>query len=672
MHMVPAAPRPEGESLAVLLGQFTRAWQAGEAVRVEEFLRRFPHLAEDAQAVMELIIAEFRGREGLGQRPSASEYLERFPQYHAQLQETPLDGGAATAAPGAPRPGLEAPPALDGRYRVERFLARGGMGEVYRVLDTAFNRPLALKVLQPQFAGHADVEERFLREARLTGRLQHPGVPPVQELGRLADGRPYFLMKLVQGRDLRALLQERVSPQEQLTYFLGVFEQVCRTVAYAHAQGILHRDLKPGNVMVGAFGEVQVMDWGLAKFVRDIPALAPATDATDPGTTVLHIQAPEMPAAASVAGEVIGTPAYMAPEQARGEIEQLDRTCDVFGLGGILCEILTGQPPFTGTKLEMQRQAMKGDLRDALGRLEKCGADAELMVLARCCLAPERVDRPPDADVVAQATAGHQERMRQRLRQAEIAQGQAQVRVEEERKRLLLERQKRRHTLFLAGAVLLVLCAGIIGTSVALVQAWEQTRRAEQAEEGARAEALAAEQQRARALAAEREAKGQAKLAEQQRLKAEAQTELARDKEREAKRQAQLAKKVKDTLVEAFRQPDPYLAGDKVTVAQVLKQAVAEVEKMEEPDQKEELLIAIGQTYLRLRSPEAAAVWEKIVALHTGQLGADHAATLASVTNLAWATRLRGERRRLCRCTRRSWPSAAPSLAPATPTRSSP
>src|SRR5262249_14748500 len=144
---------------------------------------------------------------------------------------------------------------------------------------------------------------RFVEEARIAGRLQHPGVVPVYALGEAGPGRPYFTMKLVQGQTLADLLRERAGPAQELPRFLKIFEQVCQTLAYAHAQGVIHRDLKPANVMVGAFGEVQVMDWGLAKRVR-------AAGAATPGAELSQ----------SRPGRVLGTPAYMSPEQALGQV----------------------------------------------------------------------------------------------------------------------------------------------------------------------------------------------------------------------------------------------------------------------------------------------------------------------------------------------------------------
>src|SRR5262249_35161332 len=174
-----------------------------------------------------------------------------------------------------------------------------------------------------------------------------------------------------------------------------IFGQVCQTVAYAHSQGVIHRDLKPHNVMVGAFGEVQVMDWGLAKVL--------ASDNVADADTVPGEEA----ASLTQVGQALGTPGYMPPEQARGEQETLDERADVFGLGAILCAVLTGRPPFEGRSVAaVLERAGRGDLAEAWQRLEDCGAYAELVRLARSCLAPAAGDRPRDAEAVAAAGAG--------------------------------------------------------------------------------------------------------------------------------------------------------------------------------------------------------------------------------------------------------------------------
>src|SRR5262249_10499278 len=159
---------------------------------------------------------------------------------------------------------------------------------------------------------------RFVEEAQIGGQLQHPGIVPVYDVGSFADRRPFFSMKLVRGHTLAVLLRGRPHPSDGLPRFLGIFEQVCQTVAYAHARGVIHRDLKPPNVMVGSFGEVQVMDWGLAKV---LPQGGVADDAaagkTDQEAVVATVRSGGDGSDRSRAGSVLGTPSYMAPEQAR-------------------------------------------------------------------------------------------------------------------------------------------------------------------------------------------------------------------------------------------------------------------------------------------------------------------------------------------------------------------
>jgi serine/threonine-protein kinase len=152
-----------------------------------------------------------------------------------------------------------------GRYQVVGEIARGGMGCVLKGRDSHLGRDVAVKVLLEAHAGCAELVQRFVEEAQIAGRLQHPGVAPVYDLGALPDKRPYFTMKLVKGRTLAAHLAGRADVSQERTRWLGVFLQVCQALAYAHARRVIHRDLKPANIMVGAFGEVQVMDWGLAK-----------------------------------------------------------------------------------------------------------------------------------------------------------------------------------------------------------------------------------------------------------------------------------------------------------------------------------------------------------------------------------------------------------------------
>jgi serine/threonine-protein kinase len=340
------------------------------------------------------------------------------------------------------------------------------MGVVLKGRDADLGRDVAVKVLLEVHRGHAELERRFVEEAQIAGQLQHPGVVPVYEMGRFPDKRPYFAMKLVKGRTLEKLLEERDTPPgTDLPRWLGIFEQVCQAVAYAHSKGVIHRDLKPSNVMVGAFGEVQVMDWGLAKVLKD------GDDDDESGAAKASVIYTGRSGSARAesdtqAGSVMGTPAYMAPEQARGEVAALDERCDVFGLGAMLCHILTGRPPFAGATEGAMARARAGAVADACARLDACGADAELIALAKGCLSAEPAGRPRDAGAVAAALRAHLDSVGARLRRAELERAAAEAKVS-------VERRARRLTAGLAAAMLLLL-AGAGGGAW-----WAQQQRRE-------------------------------------------------------------------------------------------------------------------------------------------------------------------------------------------------
>ncbi len=348
---------------------------------------------------------------------------------------------------------LGAPP-LAGRYQLLDEIARGGMGVVYRATDTVLGREVAVKVLDRRFGADSAGARRFVTEARVTGQLQHPGIPAVHDLGNLADGRPFLAMKLVKGHTLAQLLRDRPDPAHERGRFLAVFEQVCQAVGYAHDHQVLHRDLKPANVMVGDFGEVQVMDWGLAK-VLTAADRGPSGRPDPEATAVTEIRTPpDSDGSYTQAGTMLGTPAFMPPEQAGGEIDRIDERADVFGLGAILAVILTGQPPYVGKEGESVRlMAVRGRLADCLARLDGCGAEPGLVALAKRCLAFEPADRPRHAGEVAREVAGLRAAAEQRARAAELEQAKAEAEAREQRKRRRVQRA-------LAGAVLLLLAAG--------------------------------------------------------------------------------------------------------------------------------------------------------------------------------------------------------------------
>jgi serine/threonine-protein kinase len=360
------------------------------------------------------------------------------------------------------------------RFELGEEIARGGMGAIFRVWDRTLDRELAVKVLLVDPNQGPQALLRFRAEAQITGQLQHPSIVPVHDFGTLADGRPFLAMKLIRGESLDRLLRQRPSVRDGLPRFLAIVEQVCQAVAYAHDQGVIHRDLKPLNVMVGAFGEVQVMDWGLAKRLRKGTAPAPEPEPEDdPAATVAWEGAPEA-AEGTQAGAILGTPAYMPPEQARGEIELIDERADVFALGAMLCTVLTGQPPYVGKRGEVLRQTMAADLADASSRLDASGADAELIALTRRCLMPRREDRPRHAGEVAAALAAYQSGLQEKLRQADVERAAAQAREAEARQRARAERKARQRAIALAVIVLVLLIGGGAAGFVVYRQAAEK------------------------------------------------------------------------------------------------------------------------------------------------------------------------------------------------------
>jgi serine/threonine protein kinase len=230
------------------------------------------------------------------------------------------------------------------RYTVIEEIGRGGMGTVYLARDEELGREVALKI--PNAIASASLERRLQTEARVLASLEHPGIVPIHDVGRLVDGRLFYVMKRVNGRTLR----DELRVVSDVTDRLRIFERICDPVAFAHAQGLIHRDLKPDNIMIGAFGEVLVMDWGAVK----VGGLLPAADARVPtadsrlttGDCRLSddCRSTDDSEATSV-GTVMGTRGFMAPEQARGAVDEIDRRTDVYGLGAILFLLLTNEVP---------------------------------------------------------------------------------------------------------------------------------------------------------------------------------------------------------------------------------------------------------------------------------------------------------------------------------------
>ncbi|MCG3132998.1 MAG: Serine/threonine-protein kinase PknD [Planctomycetes bacterium] len=302
-----------------------------------------------------------------------------------------VDADAATVA--APSPGAAEPLLPEQKYRLLGRIGAGGMGEVVLVHDRDLRREVAMKLIRGNLADDEALRRRFVLEAQTTSRLEHPGIPPVHEIGITPDRRLYFTMKVVRGKTLAAVLKDllldsAVARREwTLQKLASVLEQVCQAVHFAHEKGVLHRDLKPENVMLGEYGEVHVMDWGIAKFAA--PNGVDRPDEVPQGAHPLEVDAPM-----TLPGTLKGTIPYMSPEQASAR--PLDRRSDVYSLGAILYEILTLQPPFSGG-LQMLARITRGDCPDVATRNPARPAPEALADLCRRAMAVAPSRRPATA-----------------------------------------------------------------------------------------------------------------------------------------------------------------------------------------------------------------------------------------------------------------------------------
>ena len=231
------------------------------------------------------------------------------------------------------------------RYEISRQLAKGGMGEVYLALDRQLHRHVALKVMTPKVAEDSDLTQRFTQEAMVLGRLDHPHIVPIHDLGVDSLGRNYYAMKFVRGTTLKEVLQglrrgqSSIVERYPLARLLDVYSKVCDAAAYAHSKGIIHRDLKPANVMIGEFGEVMVMDWGISKILGQPEKKITNYNSVNSNSGTQY-------------GTVMGTPSFMAPEQAEGRLEEINERTDIYSLGAILYNILTLHPPIKGSSTD--------------------------------------------------------------------------------------------------------------------------------------------------------------------------------------------------------------------------------------------------------------------------------------------------------------------------------
>jgi tetratricopeptide (TPR) repeat protein/tRNA A-37 threonylcarbamoyl transferase component Bud32 len=456
------------------------AWTVNKTTPLGQILLDQGALDADGQALVEALMQRSLARHGDAEQSLAA--LNSLGSARDQLQQLADPDLQASLAHVAPTPPLDPEATVDRhslahgngeavRYRVLRPHAKGVLGEVFVAEDTELHREVALKEIQKERANDPHSRGRFLLEAEVTGGLEHPGVVPVYGLGQYADGRPFYAMRFVKGDNLKEAIrrfheaeQPGRDPGERSLAFrqlLGRFVDVCQAVAYAHSRGVLHRDLKPGNVMLGKYGETLVVDWGQAKPVgraESLPVDGEATLRPSSGSGV----------GATQAGSAVGTPAYMSPEQAAGRLEELGPASDIYSLGATLYALLTGQSPFPGTDSgDILRRVQQGELVPP--RRVKPAVPAPLEAV--CLKAMAR--RPQDRYATALALAADVEHW---LADEPVSAYREPVRVR-------LGRWARRHKPAVAAVAAAVLVALLLGGARVL---WAQ-RQAEEREQAVEA-----------------------------------------------------------------------------------------------------------------------------------------------------------------------------------------
>lgn len=345
-----------------------QAWVFAKHKSLAEILQEQGGLSETRRSLLEPLVAEHLAKHGddverslaaIGSGSSVASIRADL----GKVGDTDIDASLARlpADPSSTVSYVGTPSASGGRFRILRPHSKGGIGQVSVALDEELQREVAVKELQAKSADLREIQSRFEFEAKITGLLEHPGVIPIYGLGHYPDGRPFYAMRFVKGDSLKDSIKRYhearpvgQDPGERSIAFrqlLGRFIDVCNAIAYAHSRGVLHRDLKPGNIMLGSYGETLLIDWGLAKFIGK-SGPEPSAEPT--------LQPPDAHGETR-SGSILGTPAYMSPEQAQGDFERLSPRSDVYGLGATLYHLLSGKPAFEGDEIEVLTKVREGE-----------------------------------------------------------------------------------------------------------------------------------------------------------------------------------------------------------------------------------------------------------------------------------------------------------------------
>jgi serine/threonine protein kinase/lipopolysaccharide biosynthesis regulator YciM len=612
---------------AALLGAFDE-WFQDKGRLLGQILRERGALSASRYALLEALVAEYIKHHGddpekslaaLSSIGSVRQDLSRIadPELYASLGHVsaarPDDDPFRTVS----QVSLGAPSAIGARFRVLRPHARGGLGEVFLARDTELNRDVALKEIQDRYADDPRYRSRFEYEAEVTGGLEHPGIVPVYGLGHTADGRPFYAMRFIRGDSLKDAIRRFHEAEDQpgrdpgrsaleLRELLGRFVDVCDAVAYAHSRGVLHRDLKPGNILLGRYGETLVVDWGLAKALEGPEEEPGATPDAEPQLRPASGSALEP----TQAGSAVGTPGYMSPEQVDRRCGPLGIRSDVYCLGATLYHLLTGHAPCEAEPVGAIYQKI---LAAAIPRLRSFNSRLAPALEAICLKALALM--PSDRYETAEALKADVERW--------LADEPVSAYAEPWSARL--RRWARRHQRLVTGTT----AAGVVAaTALVVITAVISTsnRRLETTNQKL-------------ASANRTILENNEQITRQNQELAESNEKLKQARA-EAEKERDQAKEVTEFLVSSFRKPDPAQDGKDVKVAELLGRAVQELEgraKMA-PATRAAILDAVGQTYYGLGlMPETVTTQEKTFALCRTALGEDHSDTLSAMDNLAVA-----------------------------------